>query len=78
MQVTKVGENLAVLLPETLVHALDLKEGDEIDLDIRNATGNSVPVADAKTREAAMERIRDGRRSLPSGYKFDREEANAR
>ncbi len=78
MQVTKMDGNLAVVLPRTLVNALRLKEGDEIDIDIRNATSNAGPVADGSSREAAMQRIRGIRRSLPSGYKFDRQEANAR
>ncbi len=78
MQVTKVGESLAVILTESVVESHDLKEGDEVDIEIRSASAMSAQQADARTREEALERFREIRRSLPSGYKFDREEANAR
>jgi antitoxin MazE len=34
MQVAKWGNSLAVRLPASVVQALDLKEGDEIDLHV--------------------------------------------
>jgi len=38
MQVTKVGDKLAVVLPRSVVESHDLKEGDEVDVEIRSAS----------------------------------------
>jgi antitoxin MazE len=79
MQVTEIGENLAVMLPEKVVQDLQLKEGDEVDLIINGESSVSAQPADEKTREEALRRLRARRSSLPDiGYKLDREEANAR
>ena len=58
------------------VEALDLKEGDEID--IRVAGERAFDIERDRTRERALERIRSMRRPLPIGWKFDRDEANSR
>jgi antitoxin MazE len=76
MQIAKWGNSLAVRLPSAVVEALGLKEGDEID--IRVAGERAFDVEVDRSRERAMERIRALRRPLPSGWKFDRDEANAR
>lgn len=76
MQVAKWGNSLAVRLPATVVEALALKEGDQIE--IRVAGTRSFEVSRDKSRETALERIRKLRRPLPLGFKFDREEAHER
>jgi antitoxin MazE len=76
MQISKWGNSLAIRLPAAVVEALDLKEGDEID--IRVAGERAFDVERDRTRERALERIRSMRRPLPAGWKFDREEANSR
>ncbi len=76
MQVSKWGNSLAIRLPAAVVHALDLKDGDEVDIQV--AGRRAFDLARDKTRERAMERIRSFRKALPPGWKFDREEANAR
>lgn len=76
MQVSKWGNSLAIRLPTAVVHALDLKDGDEVDIQV--AGRRAFDLARDKTRERAMERIRSFRKALPPGWKFDREEANAR
>lgn len=76
MQVSRWGNSLAVRLPATVVRALDLKEGDEIE--IRIAGKRDLKVARDRSREKAMETIRRLARPLPPGFKFDREEANRR
>lgn len=76
MKVARWGNSLAVRLPRSVVAELALAEGDEVTLSAR-APGNLVVERDRR-REAAMERIRSMDWSLPSDYKFDREEANAR
>lgn len=76
MQVSKWGNSLAVRLPAAVVEALELEEGDEIE--IRIAGGRIFEVSRDRRREAALERIRKLRRPLPAGFTFDREEANER
>jgi antitoxin MazE len=76
MQISKWGNSLAIRLPAAVVEALDLKEGDEID--IRVAGERAFDIERDRTRERALERIRSMRRPLPAGWKFDRDEANSR
>jgi antitoxin MazE len=76
MQVAKWGNSLAVRLPATVVKALDLKEGDQIE--IRLAHGRRFEVSRDRSRERALARLRKLRRPLPPGFVFDRGDANAR
>lgn len=76
MQVARWGNSLAVRLPSSVVEALDLKEGDEIAIQI--AGERAFDVERDRSREKALERIRTLRRPLPPGWRFDREEANGR
>ena len=76
MQVAKWGNSLAVRLPASVVDALQLKEGDRIE--IRIAGKREFEVARDRSREKALERIRQLSRPLPPGFKFDRLEANER
>jgi len=76
MRVAKWGNSLAVRLPDTVVKSLKLKSGDEIEIVI---TGDLVfGVERDRTRERALERLRALRTPLPKGFRFDRDEANAR
>lgn len=76
MQVSKWGNSLAIRLPRTVVEALRLKEGDEIEITV--AGTRRFEVSRDRRREEALKRLRALKRPLPSGFKFDREEANAR
>lgn len=76
MRVAKWGNSLAVRLPAAIVELLDLKEGDEID--IRVADSRELAVERKPSRRELIERLREFRGRLPSDFKFDREEANAR
>ena len=76
MQVAKWGNSLAVRLPAAVVEALDLKEGDQIE--IRIADAKTFEVQRDRSREDALDRLRKLRRPLPSGFVFDRDEDNAR
>ena len=76
MQVAKWGNSLAVRLPAALVEALELKEGDEIEVHIAEA--RQFGVARKPGREELLNRLRAFRGRLPSDFKFDRSEANAR
>jgi antitoxin MazE len=76
MQVAKWGNSLAVRLPAALVEALELKEGDDIEIHIADA--RELAVTRKPGREELMQRLRAFRGRLPADFKFDREEANAR
>jgi antitoxin MazE len=76
MRVAKWGNSLAVRLPKAVVDALDLKEGDEIEIGI--AGMRRFKIARDKRREQALAQLRKLQRPLPRGFKFDRNEANER
>jgi antitoxin MazE len=76
MHVSKWGNSLAIRLPAAVVETLDLKEGDEIEIEVTGARRFAVKKAPG-TREL-LARIRKYRGRLPADFKFDRLEANAR
>lgn len=76
MQVAKWGNSLAVRLPSAVVEALELKEGDQIE--IRIAGDRQFEVSHDRSTQRALERLRQLRRPLPQGFTFSREEANER
>lgn len=76
MVVAKWGNSLAIRLPASVVEALALKEGDDIEVHIAN--DRAFGLARDRRREHAMKRIRAFRKRLPPDWKFDRDEANAR
>jgi antitoxin MazE len=61
-------------LPAAVVEALELKEGDQIEVKI--AGPREFEIRRDRSREEAIERLRKLRRPLPSGFTFDRSEAN--
>jgi antitoxin MazE len=74
MKVSQWGNSLAIRLPVELVRKLGLKKGDYVSSD-------QLPLYKARpklSREEALEVMRNSRWTLPTDYKFDREEANAR
>lgn len=76
MQVAKWGNSLAVRLPASVVQALDLKEGEEIDLHV--AGERSFEVAKHPNAKELLMRLRGLRGRLPEGFRFDRLEAESR
>jgi antitoxin MazE len=76
MQVSKWGNSLAIRLPAAIVDALELKEGDDIEVTVAGA--REFEISRDPTREAALEQLRKLRRPLPPGFKFDRIEAHER
>ena len=76
MQVSKWGNSLAVRFPAALVQALDLKEGEEIDLHLVGA--RSFEVVKKPSTHELLERLHQFRGRLPADFHFDRLEANAR
>ena len=76
MQVSKWGNSLAVRLPAAVVDALDLKEGDQIE--IRIAQDRVFELAKDRSKQRALGRLRQLRRPLPPGFVFDRADAHER
>ncbi len=76
MKVSKWGNSLAVRLPAAVVEALNLKAGVEVNIRLTDA--NSFVVERKPTREELIARAMKLGYKLPPGFKFNREEANAR
>lgn len=76
MQVAKWGNSLAVRLPVTVVEALDLKPGDQIDIHVMGA--RAFEVRKAPHARELLARVRKYRGRLPADFKFDRLAANER
>jgi len=76
MQVSKWGNSLAVRLPAAVVEALDLKEGDQIEIHV--AGRNAFEVSKAPGRRELLARLRKFRGRLPATFRFDRLEAHER
>lgn len=74
MKIAKWGNSLAVRLPSDLVKELGLVEGDEVEV---AKTENGVELQKVRKRDPwAKSRRLIG--TVPSDFKFDREEANER
>ena len=76
MQVAKWGNSLAVRLPAAVVEALELREGDEIEIHVADA--RELAVARKPGRAELLNRLRTFHGRLPPDFKFDRDEANGR
>ena len=76
MQVAKWGNSLAVRLPSKVVEALDLKEGDQIE--IRITGDREFEVSHDQSKHKARARLCRLPKPLPPGFTFSRDEANER
>lgn len=76
MQVAKWGNSLAVRLPAAVVEALDLREGDEIEISV--AAKRDFRVARDRSREKALKQLRRMKWSFPADFKFNRDHINER
>ena len=76
MLIAKWGNSLAIRLPAAVVAALNLKEGD--DVEIRAVDWRELDIARKPTRDDLLQRLRAFRGRLPSDFSFDRNEANER
>ena len=76
MQVSKWGNSLAIRLPASVVEALKIHEGDDIEVVI--ADERVFEVRKKPGKEAILARLRQFRGKLPTDFKFDRDDANAR
>jgi antitoxin MazE len=80
IQVSKWGNSLAIRLPADVVGALGLKEGDQIEVgvDVGTAGQPKFTIRRDPRVEEALAKMRQLRRPLRPGFKFDRQDANAR
>jgi antitoxin MazE len=76
MQVSKWGNSLAVRLPATVIEALGLKEGDDIEIHV--AGRGAFEIAKKPGAAEVLARLRKFRGRLPADFRFDRLEANQR
>ncbi len=74
MQLTKWGNSLAVRLPAAVAEALQLKEGDDIEIQLAGKLAFEVN-KQPSSREV-LARLRKFRGPLPADFKFDRLEAH--
>ena len=79
MKIAKWGNSLAVRLPGSVVQALGLAEGDEVQ--IEQAPSGDLQISRAPSADelwARLHALRSQGRGLPVGFKLNREEANER
>ncbi len=76
MQVSKWGNSLAVRLPASVIEALGLKEGDDIEIQV--AGHGAFEIGRKPGARELLARLRKYRGRLPADFRFDRLEANQR
>jgi antitoxin MazE len=76
MRVSKWGNSLAIRLPDAIVEALDLHEGDDVIL--RPAGKRMLVIEKRPGAKELLARLRRFRGRLPDDFKFNRWEANVR
>ena len=76
MRVAKWGNSLAVRLPTAVVDALELVEGDNIE--VRVLSARELAVSRKADRMELLDRLSAFRGRLPIDWRFDRDEANGR
>ncbi|MFP6816370.1 MAG: AbrB/MazE/SpoVT family DNA-binding domain-containing protein [Pseudomonadales bacterium] len=74
MQIAKWGNSLAIRIPATVVAALGLKEGD--DIQVRVAEARTFEISRTPDTKALLDRLRKYRGRLPEDFQFDRLQAN--
>jgi antitoxin MazE len=76
MQVSRWGNSLAIRLPAAVVDALQLNEGDDIQVVV--ADERVFKVKRKPGKETCLARLRKYRGKLPADFIFNRDDANAR
>ncbi|MGD8844475.1 MAG: AbrB/MazE/SpoVT family DNA-binding domain-containing protein [Desulfobacteraceae bacterium] len=76
MQVSKWGNSLAIRLPVSVIKALEIQEGDDIEVLI--ADERVFKLRKKPNKSDILTRLRKFRGKLPTDFIFDREDANAR
>jgi len=76
MQVSRWGNSLAIRIPASVVEALKLEEGDDVEVHVVDA--RSFALKKKPGADALLERLRAFRGRLPADFHFDRDESNSR
>jgi antitoxin MazE len=76
MQVSKWGNSLAIRIPASVVEALRLKEGDNVEITIKGS--RSLAIGKTADWRQQLRELRKLRGKLPKDFKFDRQKANER
>ncbi|MFF7057167.1 AbrB/MazE/SpoVT family DNA-binding domain-containing protein [Achromobacter spanius] len=76
MRVFKFGSGLALRLPDNVVDALNLKEGDDVEIQVKD--DRCFEVRKTVDEEEALARLRKFRGMLPAEFIFNRDDANCR
>lgn len=76
MQVSRWGNSLAIRLPAVVVEALQLREGDDIEVQVANA--GTFAVCKRPGRRELLQRMRKFRGRLPEDFVFERDAAHER
>ncbi|HEX8623905.1 MAG TPA: AbrB/MazE/SpoVT family DNA-binding domain-containing protein [Allosphingosinicella sp.] len=76
MKIAKWGNSLAVRIPKDVAEALGLAEGQDVEIEAGRV--GVLRLNRQMTREEALANLRRLRGTMPPGFRFDRDEANAR
>jgi antitoxin MazE len=76
MNIAKWGNSLAVRLPASVVKILDLQEGDDIEITVKDV--KSFELKRKPLPADVLARLRKYRGRLPKDFKFDRIESHER
>lgn len=76
MQVSKWGNSLAIRIPASVSEALELKEGDYIEVVV--AGNRTFEIRRQATRDELLAQMKAYRGRLPADFIFDRDDANER
>jgi antitoxin MazE len=76
MQVSKWGNSLAIRLPAAVVEALELRDGDDIEVHVAGARVFEVKKNPGK--QELLERLRKFRGRLPADFVFERDATHER
>jgi antitoxin MazE len=76
MQVSKWGNSLAIRLPASIVEALELRPGDDIEVVVSDE--RVFQIRKKPGRNEVLAKLRKFRGKLPADFVFDRDDANAR
>jgi antitoxin MazE len=76
MQVSKWGNSLAIRIPASVTEALQLKEGDDIEVVV--ADTRTFEIRRQPSRDEMLSQLKAYRGRLPADFVFDRDEANER
>ncbi len=76
MQIAKWGNSLAVRIPATVVEALKLREGDDVEIHV--AGRRDFELAKKPGAREILARLRRYRGRLPEDFHFDRLEVHER